>query len=407
VDPATSREPYLAGLRVVDMTAALSGPYCTKILTDLGAEIISLEPVSGDAMRRRRSPRNGLDYPFQMVHNDKRSLAVDIKDSRGTEIVRRLAGSADVFIQNFRPGVLDRYGLGDDELRKSNPGLIYCSISGYGLTGPMRDHGGVDLIAQGHSGLMSVTGFDAGSPAKAGYPVADLGAGMWAAIGILAALQRRARSGAGESVDVSLTDGLAAWSVWELAEFQMTEQTPEPLGTAHRLTAPYQAFKCHGGQWITVAGIAARWPDLCAVVGRPDLVTDARFRTEADRYANRELLAIILGQEFARDTRDSWIAQLRERNVPVGPVNSMVEVLHDEQLLARDMFREVGIGNGRATVLNTPIKGPGAPGVRSRAPICGEHTREVMLDLGYDEPTINDYVNQGIVAELRKGRRAQ
>jgi crotonobetainyl-CoA:carnitine CoA-transferase CaiB-like acyl-CoA transferase len=197
-----------------------------------------------------------------MIHHDKRSLAINFRDARGSALLAELAATVDIVIENFRPGVLERYGLGPSRLRAENPALIYCSISGYGHTGPLREKGGVDLIAQAHAGLMSVTGQPGGIPVKAGFPVSDVGAGMWAVIGILAALGRRTRTGDGATIDLALTDSLVAWAVWEVADYQMMSVVPEPLGNAHRLAAPYQGFQCGDGQWLVLAGLSKRWPAL-------------------------------------------------------------------------------------------------------------------------------------------------
>jgi crotonobetainyl-CoA:carnitine CoA-transferase CaiB-like acyl-CoA transferase len=391
-----TERPLLDGVRVLDLTTALAGPYCTMVLADLGADVISVEPVDGDSMRRRRSTLDGIDYPFQVIHHDKRSIGVDLRDERGAAIVRSLAASCDVLVENFRPGVLAKYGLDATSLRSLVPSLVYCSISGYGQTGPLCREGGVDLVAQGHAGLLSVTGHPGGEPVKAGFPVSDVGAGMWAAIGVLGALTRRHVTGEGATIDVALNDGLLAWAVWEVADYQMTGAVPGPLGSAHRLTAPYEAFECGDGRWLVLAGVASRWRVLCAVLGAPELVDDPRFASESERYANRVELAAVLQDRFRGRSRREWIDCLRAAGVPAGPVNSISEAMDDEQFNARDMWRRPE--GADVVVINTPLKADGIPGVRRRAPLVGEHTERVLGDLGFDDRTIEALAYAGVVA---------
>ena len=394
---------FLEGVRVLDVTGALAGPYCTSILADLGADVIKIEALEGDPMRRRRGGPHQIAYPFEMVHHDKRSLAVDIRDPEGRDIVKRLAASVDVLVENFRPGVLVRHGLGPELLRAEYPALIYCSISGFGQTGPRGRDGGVDLVAQARSGLMSVTGEPVGPPVKAGYPVSDVGAGMWAAIGILAALRRRTITGTGSTLDVALTDGVLAWGVWETAEYQMTGRNPEPLGTAHRLTAPYQGFQCSDGRWLVLAGIPNRWKQLCDALGRPDLADDPRFEDESSRYINRSDLEEILSDIIARDRVDSWLHRLAEGGIPSGPIQTIAEAMQDEQFVARDMWRQVLVGDHRATVLNTPIRSDGSPGPRASAPRVGEHTSAILFEIGLDGQAVATLVERGVVAGVDLG----
>jgi crotonobetainyl-CoA:carnitine CoA-transferase CaiB-like acyl-CoA transferase len=395
---AASGRPFLRDVRVLDITTALSGPYCTSILADLGAEVISAEPVTGDAMRARRSARDGISYPFEMVHHDKRSIAVNLRDPRGARLLATLAGTADVVVENFRPGVLTRYGLGARALRERDPRLVYCSISGYGQTGPLRDLGGVDLVAQGHAGLMSVTGEPAGPPAKAGFPVSDVGAGMWAAMAVIAALHRRAVTGEGATIDIALTDALLAWAVWEVADYQMTGVVPGGLGTAHRLAAPYQAFRCSDGEWLAFAGLATRWRELCQVLGADGLLDDPRFATEAARYAEREPLARIIAGRLAAAPRSTWLERLRGIGIPAGPVNTIADAMDDAQFRARDMWRQVQVGGTPVAVINTPVKSDGVPGVRGPAPAAGQHSAELLASLGYDGETIAAYLAAGVIS---------
>jgi crotonobetainyl-CoA:carnitine CoA-transferase CaiB-like acyl-CoA transferase len=330
-------EPFLAGVRVLDITNALAGPYCTSILSDLGAEVIKLEPTTGDPLRRRLLGDGARPIPFDLVHRDKGSLAVNLKSADGVRVVRALAETADVLVENFRAGALPRLGLGYDDLRTACPKLVYCSISGFGQFGPMRDTKGVDLIAQAYGGLMSVTGSDDGTLAKAGYPMSDLGSGMWGAVGVLAGLLRARASGVGTHLDISLTDTVAAWALWEVADFDSTGEVPGPLGTAHRLAAPYQAFQCADGQTMVIGAVDRLWPRLCEMLS-VDLDDDPRFRDEMTRFKNRRELASILQVAFLRRDLEDWIVTLQSAGVPVSRVNSIADIVNDQHFTERGVF---------------------------------------------------------------------
>jgi crotonobetainyl-CoA:carnitine CoA-transferase CaiB-like acyl-CoA transferase len=382
-----SAVPFLEGVRVLDVTGALAGPYCTTILSDLGAEVIKVEPVTGDAMRGRRMGPDNRPLPFELVHRGKRSLAVNLKTEAGQEIVRGLARRCAVFVENFRAGAMAELGLGYDSLSADNPDLVYCSISGFGQFGPMRDTKGVDLIAQAYGGLMSVTGTPGGELAKAGYPVSDIGTGMWGAIGVLAGLLRAREGGGGSYVDVSLADTVAAWSLWEVADYVSTGERPGPLGTAHRLAAPYQAFTCGDGRTLVVGGIDRSWLALCGVLG-VDLRGDSRFDTEYQRFQNREALAEILQARFATAPQSRWISELTAAGVPCGPVNTIDEIVTDPQFVERGIFVHVPERHGAPTIVNIPIISPGAPRARGRAPDLGQDTEALLAELGYSAAEI-------------------
>jgi crotonobetainyl-CoA:carnitine CoA-transferase CaiB-like acyl-CoA transferase len=387
---------YLDGVRILDLTTALAGPYCTAILSDLGAQVWSIEPLAGDSMRARGEP-GGISVPFQMVHRDKRSVAVDIRSAAGREVVIELAIRADAVVENFRPGVLDRHGLGPDDLLGRAPSLVYCSISGFGQTGPRRRDGVVDLVAQGYGGLMSVTGAGPGDVAKAGYPVADVGAGMWGAIGVLAGLNRRDRTGVGGHLDISLVDGLVSWGVWELADYQRTREVPCPIGTAHRLTAPYQAFRCGDGRWLTLAAVDRLWPPFCRLLQLDELDRDPRFASESARYEHRIELGELLAERFLSAPRDEWLARLTHAGVPAGPINTVPDLLRDEQLATRRVFVEVESGGERATLINTPIVGDGAPRIRGAAPELGADTVTALRGAGYGDYAIQQLADAGVI----------
>ncbi|WP_021596355.1 CaiB/BaiF CoA transferase family protein [Actinomadura welshii] len=393
-DPPQSS--FLAGVRVLEITGALAGPYCTTILADLGAEVIKVEPVAGDGMRRRVVGPRRRPIPFDLVHRGKGSLAVDIKRPEGQAIVRRLAAGSDILVENFRVGALALQGLGYDDLKHDCPNLVYCSISGFGQYGPMRDAKGIDLIAQAYGGLMSVTGSADGELAKAGYPVSDIGTGMWGAIGILAALQRVRGGGGGAHIDVSLADAVASWSVWEVADYLGTSVPPGPLGTAHRLAAPYQAFACGDGQTLVIGAVDRAWPELCRVLDL-DLVSDPRFATEYERFVHREELARLLQVRFGSAPRDVWMDRLRDAGVPCGPVNTIDALIDDPHYAAREMFPHDEERFGHPTIVNTPIVSDGAPRATRRAPALGVDTARLLRELGYEEHRIERLAADGVL----------
>ncbi|SHL52386.1 Crotonobetainyl-CoA:carnitine CoA-transferase CaiB [Pseudonocardia thermophila] len=387
---------FLSGVRVLDITGALAGPYCTMILSDLGAEVVKVEPVDGDPLRRRLVGREQVPLPFDLIHRNKRSIAVDIKSERGRDIVRGLAKRSDVLVENFRVGALARCGLSYDDLKDDCPDLVYCSISGFGQHGPMRDAKGIDLVAQAYGGLLSVTGSPSGELAKAGYPVGDLGTGMWGAIGVLAALHRARAGHGGAHIDVSLSDTIAGWSLWEVADYVATGEAPAPLGTAHRLTAPYEAFTCGDGATLVIGATERSWKDLCAVLGI-DLAGDPRFEGESARFAYRAELAAILQDRFVTAPRDAWIARLREAGVPCGPVNDIPQMLGDPQYRERGMFPSDADRFGHPCIVNTPVVADGAPRARRRAPGIGEDTRALLAEIGVDGPEVERLLRERVV----------
>jgi crotonobetainyl-CoA:carnitine CoA-transferase CaiB-like acyl-CoA transferase len=390
-------DAFLDGVRVLDVTGALAGPYCTTILADLGAEVIKIEPLLGDNLRRRTTDPTKSALAFDLVHRGKGSLGVDLKSPQGKKIICELAVHSDVLVENFSVGTMARLGLGYQDLRRDCPDLVYCSISGFGQYGPMRDAKGVDLISQAYGGLMSVTGSEDGQLAKAGFPVSDLGAGMWAAIGVVAALLRARLGGGGSHIDVSLADTIASWSVWEIADYAVTGVVPGPLGTAHRLAAPYQAFDCSDNKAIVVGGVERSWPRLCDVL-QLDLSGDDRFATEYDRFRHRDALTTVLGRRFATHTRDHWMTELRRAGVPCGPVNTIDTVLTDPQYLARDMFPQDGELYAAPIVVNTPVIADGAPRARRRAPSLSESAPRLLEELGYSRDDIQRLASEGVVA---------
>jgi crotonobetainyl-CoA:carnitine CoA-transferase CaiB-like acyl-CoA transferase len=369
----------LDGLRVLELTHVMAGPFCGQVLADMGADVIKVEPPGGDSSRRSMGTS-----AFLAVNRNKRSLALDLKDASHRAAFLRLADGADVVLENNRPGVTERLGVDYATLSERNPRLVYASISGFGQTGPYAQRAGYDLIAQGLSGVMSVTGEPGGDPIKCGIPIGDLSAGLFCAVGILSALAARERTGRGQLVDTSLFEGALALSVWEAAELFSTGRVPQKLGSAHRLTAPYQALRTADGH-LTVAGNTQRqWERLCAVIGREELPADPRFATNDDRMANRAELVAELEAALAPDGTEEWVARLEEAGIAAGPIHDYAEVFADPHTQARDM--EVTTEHpeeGTVRGLGIPVKLSDTPGsVRRAAPLLGEHTEEVLLEAG-------------------------
>ena len=298
----------LDGTRVLDLTQVMAGPYCTMLLCDMGADVIKVEPPTGDSTRRMPGAV-GTDSPsFNAVNRGKRGVVADLKQPGGRDMVRRLAVSSDVLVENYRPGVMTRFGLGYETLSREHPGLVYASISGYGQTGPSAGKGGFDLVAQGVSGLMSVTGESGGPPVKMGVPVTDLGAALFAVAGILSALLARVRTGRGQRIDTSLVDAGVALSVWEATQYFSGRGVPEPLGSAHRMNAPYQAIRCADG-YITVGAANDRiFRRLCAALGHPEWADDPDYRDDEHRVRHRVALAARIEAAMAGGDRAHWLA---------------------------------------------------------------------------------------------------
>jgi crotonobetainyl-CoA:carnitine CoA-transferase CaiB-like acyl-CoA transferase len=383
----------LAGLKVIELAHIMAGPVCGQLLADMGADVIKVEKVpGGDDTRRMVPPEiDGESAAFMILNRNKRGSAINIKTDAGRAVLLRLLDSADIVIENYRVGTMERLGLGYESLRERNPGLIYCQITGFGRTGPYADRAGFDLIAQGMSGLMSVTGEGAGRPPiKAGVPVGDISAGMLAAMGILAAYIHRLKTGDGQLVDTSLLEGSILNTAWVSAIFLATGVSPQAIGSAHPMAAPYQALQTADG-WINVgAANQANWLRLVEVIDMPELADDARFSDNALRMQNLPALVAILGERFQqRDTAD-WLGRLESVGVPASPVLSIGDMLADPQVIARDMVVEVEHSRiGRTRALGSPVKFSQTPTRISRgAPALGEHTREILGEHGYRDDEI-------------------
>jgi crotonobetainyl-CoA:carnitine CoA-transferase CaiB-like acyl-CoA transferase len=336
-----------------------------------------------------------------MMNRNKRGLALDLKNPEGRALLLRMVKQADVLVENFRGGTMDKLGLGFETLKVENPGLIYCAISGYGRTGPYADKGGFDLIAQGFAGLMSVTGEPGRPPAKNGNAVSDMNAGILGALGILAAYVYKLKTGEGQLVDTSLADAALQQTYWHAAVWFATRQTPEPTGSAHILTAPYQAFEASDG-WINIGGAnQANWERICSVLGHPEWREDPRFVTNRDRMAHRETLVALMNGVLRQRTRDAWQAEFDAAGVPAGPVHTIGEALSHPQTLARNMVLELEHPQAGATqAIGCPIHFSATPTESTApAPLLGQHTRELLAEFGLSGNEIDALIDRGVVAQ--------
>ena len=389
----------LQGVKVLELAQIMAGPTCGLMLADLGADVIKVERVPGgdDTRLMNRPSVAGESAAFMAMNRNKRGIALNLKLPAAQAALKRMVVRADVLTENYRKGALDKLGLGYETLKALNPSLIYCSISGYGRSGPYADKGGFDLIAQGMSGLMAVTGEPGGAPVKVGSPVCDINAGLLGALGVVAAYVHRLKTGEGQLVDTSLFEAGIQQTYWQSAIYFATGTPPGPSGSAHILSAPYQAFRAADG-WLTIGGAnQANWERLARVLGAPQWINDARFRTNADRMKNLEALVALMSERLKTRRAREWILALEAEGVPCGPINSIAEMAADAQTAAREMVIELEHPRaGRTRSLGLPIKLSATPGKVSRpAPLLGEHTREVLAEFGFSRPEVEALIAEG------------
>ncbi len=396
----------LEDVRVLDMTQIMAGPFCAMLLADLGAEVIKIEnPRGGDDSRRMAPPYyNGESAAFLAVNRNKYGLALDIRTERGKELLWKLIDSADVLIENFRPGTMDRLGFGYEQVHARNPRLVYCSISGFGHTGPYSERGGFDLVAQAMSGVLSVTGSPE-EPAKVGVPISDLNAGLFASHAILAALLARARTGEGQYIDTSLFEAALAYTIWESNEYRASGQPPQRLGTAHRLSAPYQVFATADG-WLAIGAANQRnWERLARAIDRPDLLADPSFADNAQRMANLPALVETLTATLKTRPTQEWLTLLDQAEVPAGPVLTLDQVYAHPQTRARNM--EIEIDHpiaGRVHAIGFPVKYSATPPrIYRPAPVLGQHSFQILQSLGLSAEECKQLETEGVVRDGHMG----
>ncbi len=392
----------LSKIKVLDLTQVMAGPFCCQVLADMGANVTKVEPPeTGDQARRVMGFRmKGEDTAaFLAVNRNKKSVTINLKEEEGREILYRLAQDSDVLVENYRPGVAKRLGIDHETLREISPRLIHASISGFGQTGPYANRAGYDLIAQGMSGVMSVTGEPDRPPAKCGVPISDLSAGLLCAFGILSAYVAREETGRGQYIDTSLFEGALAFSIWETAELWATGRIPQPFGSAHRLNAPYQALKTRDGYLNVGANNQKLWTRFCKVLGREDLIEDKRFAINEDRMDHREELVEELESVLKERDTDEWEKLLLEEGVPVGPIYNYKQVFENPHTRAREMMVEIEHPvEGTVKGLGIPIKLSETPGeIRRPAPLLGEHTEETLIRLGYSKEEIADLRERRVI----------
>ncbi|TMI05870.1 MAG: CoA transferase [Betaproteobacteria bacterium] len=389
-------------MRVLELAQIMAGPTCGMMLADLGADVVKVEKLpGGDDARGYREPRiNGVSAPFLIMNRNKRGVALDLKHPRGRDILLRLVETADVLTENFRRGTLEKFGLGYDVLSAKNPGLIYCAVSGYGRSGPLGDRGGFDLIAQGFAGLMSITGEPGRPPVKTGNPVADINAGILAFGGILAAYVHKLKTGRGQMVDTSLMEAALQQTYWQAAIYFATGESPGPTGSAHVLTAPYQAFRARDG-WMNIGGAnQANWERIAEVLGHPEWRADPRFATNSARMENLDTLSALMDTVLVTRDKAEWLAAFDAAGVPAGSVHNLGEALTHPQTLARGMVVDLVHPEAGATrALGCPLHFSATPARVDRpAPLLGEHTREVLRECGYSAAEVESFIAEGVVA---------
>ena len=392
----------LDGIRVIELSHVMAAPTCGMHLADMGADVVKVERLPmGDDIRRAEPVIDGESAPFTMMNRNKRAIALDMKSDAGRGVLKRLLKGADVFIENYRTGAMDHYGVAYAQIKGDCPRLVYCSISGFGHSGPYARRGGFDLIAQGMSGIMSITGEGPGRPpVKVGAPLTDITAGTLAAMGILGAIVKRFATGRGQEIDTSLFEAGIMQTYWQTAIHLGSGKIPGAMGSAHPLMAPYQAFKTKDG-WINVgAANQANWEKMADCLGAPELKRDPRFIDNGARVKHLDELVEILDRQFSKRTTADWLERFEAIGTPAGPVLDIAQMVADPHTLARGMIAEVGSASGaKMRAIGHPVKYSDSPAeIRRRAPLLGEHTREVLTEYVFGEAEIDDLVSAGDIA---------
>ena len=397
---ASTANGPLAGVKVLVLSRVLGGPFCSMILADLGAEVIKVEELGrGDQTRTIPPFVNGESHYFLTINRNKQSVSVDLKKPAGRDLVLKTAGRADVVLENFRPGVMDRLGLGYEALERANPRLVICSISGFGQTGPLRETASFDLVTQAMSGVMSINGETDGPPTKMGIPMGDVGGGMWAAIGILAALQKRNATGCGSRIDLSLLEGLMGLLGYLSALYLVTGESPGRIGSSHHSVVPYGRYPVKDGHIVIALHVGNFWRKFCVAIGREDLVEDPRFRTTANRQTHRDELERQVVAILVTRTAKEWDEIFTRMDIPHGQVCTVGEAVEQDVIRQREMLRTVKHARaGEVQMLGSPLRFADFDDRDYRgSPLLGEHTRTVLSDLGYSDADIGRLVADEVV----------
>jgi CoA:oxalate CoA-transferase len=389
----------LTGVRVLDLTRVLSGPFCTALLGDLGADVLKIEAPEGDSVRRQGAIRDGLSWYFAQFNRNKRSLRLDLRKPKGREILTRLIGQSDVLVENFRPGVLARMGFPAARLHELRPSLVICSINGFGGEGPYKDRPAFDFIAQAMSGFMSVNGMEDGEPLRSGLPISDLVAGLYAALAITASVLRARETGKGEIAEVSLTNGMVSLLAYIATNYFATGITPPRSGNDHPIAAPYGLFPTRDGRIALAPPDDVFFGRLMDALGCPELKDDPLYRDQTARVANRERINAIVGGKLAMNVTDYWVETLNAAGVPCGPVHAVADVFKDPQILAQNMVMDVEQpGHGVIRMLGFPMKFAATPCiVRLPAPTLGQHSDEVLTELGFTSEQCRMFHDTGVI----------
>ncbi|PYZ96671.1 CoA transferase [Alteribacter lacisalsi] len=392
----------LDGVRVLDASQIMAGPYCTMVLADLGAEVIKVEKTNGGDDSRQMGPYiNEESTSFFQINRNKKSIALNLKTDEGKEIFYNLAKESDVIVENFRPGVTQSLGIDYETMKGVNPELIYCSISGFGQSGPYSHKGGFDLVAQGMSGLMSMTGEEDGRPLKSGIAVYDIGAGITAAYSIMAAYIHKLKSGEGQHLDIALSEIGLPWFTWEAAAYFAEGTIPKATGSRHRVSAPYQAVKAKDSYMMLGCANQKTWENFCMnVAEKPEWITEPRFETNTLRHDNVEALEKEIENVLSSNNASYWIEKCERAGVPAGPINNFEEAMQNEHFLARNMVEEVDHPViGKMKMIGIPTKFSKTPGeVRFASPLFGQHTEEILKSIGKSEADIQSLKDNGVTA---------